>query len=954
MPTKEYGLNLMNHKWKITLSSYLVMLILLVIMSTAVSIHSSASNRNAYIIWMPSYVEYRFVAPELYDDVVNLLTENDYHIYVLHNPDELYSYLMNGVKKEDILINLHGSVFPLPSALQGKDGAIYLIKLISSDIKKGLHFINIAGLPFAIFSNKGRGYWISLDTQGIETFASDLNYSVSITSYQSISSSLSVAYITKDGEEMAIKDGLDLPSLVSATYSISANIRPYFTIYTTDTKGYFNNYVTVALFHIGNGFYGHVGIDWESYKVKVNAAVLLAMKIREVTNSTVYVIATGDADWYGIDMPSAKTYIEDLLNSLHVNYVIVNSSDTLNSLLNDKKAILINLHGEIFPIARTYLENESDYSDIAMRYIKDLAKFVKDGGSIINIAGRPFFALSNRSKNFWYVIGEKGLIAFISLASDYEACAVTYDNTAVGYIGAGITDFGRYLIKNYDDYEYLWSGVIAPYVIHTDMPLLFSLYATNDGQYAHATFLVGDGTFTFIGLDTHTPKETILTILRAVLNLIQHRELTVTVVESESRQALSNVYIEISTLNGARVTSYLTKEDGKYTTYLRGGEYTIRALHPSFSPKDITIYLLDLHENVTISLHPTILCISIYNAFTHNPISNANVTVYDMRGNKVAQGKTDDHGRVTFKVRDGEYVVRASAENYESQNVTVQVHGNTTLNIFLRNILTKVTITVVDSATGKPLPNVYLKVKSDDITNYKEGITNTKGVVVLTIPSHGPLIIEVYYHNTCVGTTVIESVLLPEEVSIRIPISLEAYYRHKYNEYRAKYENLAGMYSKLNKHYSDLLSEYNGLLNKLKEVNESYIVLRENYTVLLNNYTEVVNHLNNLTVLYNEVLKNNTQLMTKIDLLEERLEELNATYMKLLSDYEKLSSKYKNLLEEYNNLTKKYEALSTSYIKLKKNWPIVTAIAGIVGLIGGVMLGYTYMKRKGEYLVVPS
>ncbi|MCD6095722.1 MAG: hypothetical protein J7J99_04070, partial [Thermoprotei archaeon] len=112
----------MNHKWKITLSSYLVMLILLVIMSTAVSIHSSASNRNAYIIWMPSYVEYRFVAPELYDDVVNLLTENDYHIYVLHNPDELYSYLMNGVKKEDILINLHGSVFPLPSALQGKDG----------------------------------------------------------------------------------------------------------------------------------------------------------------------------------------------------------------------------------------------------------------------------------------------------------------------------------------------------------------------------------------------------------------------------------------------------------------------------------------------------------------------------------------------------------------------------------------------------------------------------------------------------------------------------------------------------------------------------------------------------------------------------------------------------------------------------------------------------------------
>jgi len=904
---------------------------------------------------MPSYVEYRFVTPELYDDVVSLLTENGYNVYILHNPDELYSYLMNGVKKEDILINLHGSVFPLPSVLQGKDGAVYLINLISNDIKKGLHFINIAGLPFAVLSNKGRGYWISLDTQGIETFASDLNYSASITSYQSISSSLSIAYITKEGDEMATENGMDMPSLVSATYSISANIQPYFTIYTTDTKGYFNNYVTVGLFHIGKGFYGHVGIDWESYKVKVNAAVLLAIKIRETTNSTVYVIATEDADWYGIDMLSAKTYIEGLLGSLHVNYVIVNSSDALSSLLSDRKAILINLHGEVFPIPEAYLDNESSYSDVAMHYIKDLAEFIKDGGSIINIAGRPFFALSNRSKNFWYVVGEKGLIAFVSLASDYEVCAVTYDNTAVGYIGAGITDFGKYLIRRYgNDYEYLWSGVIAPYVINTDMPLLFSLYATSDGQYAHATFLIGDGTFTFIGLDTHTPKETTLTILKVVLNLIWHRELTVTVIENETGQALRNVYIEISTLNDARVTSYLTKEDGKYTVYLRGGEYTIRALHPSFSPKDITIYLLDPHENVTITLYPTILSIYVYDAFTHDPIPNANVTIYDIRGNKVTQGRTDDHGRVMFKIRDGEYIVTSSAENYESQNVTVQVHGNTTLNIFLRNILTKIVITVVDSTTGRPLPNVRLRVKSDGLTNYKEGITNAKGIVSFIVPSHGPLVIEVYYHSTCVGTTVVESALLPEEVSIKIPVSLEAYYRRRYNEYRAKYENLARMYSKLNKHYSDLLSDYNKLLGKLKEVNESYVILRENYTVLLNNYTETVSRLNNLTIMYNEALKNNTQLMSKINSLEGQLEELNATYRKLLSDYEELNNEYKSLLEDYNNLTKKYEALTTSYIKLKKYWPIVTAIAGIVGLIGGVMLGYTYMKRKGEYLVVPS
>ncbi|RLF14553.1 MAG: hypothetical protein DRJ66_05850 [Thermoprotei archaeon] len=104
----------------------------------------------------------------------------------------------------------------------------------------------------------------------------------------------------------------------------------------------------------------------------------------------------------------------------------------------------------------------------------------------------------------------------------------------------------------------------------------------------------------------------------------------------------------------------------------------------------------------------------------------------------------------------------------------------------------------------------------------------------------------------------------------------------------------------------------------------------------------------------NELIANNTELATENNILMEKLHLLNATYLELLSDYNELRDSYEELLNRYTGLIEEYEDVLSKYSRLRKYWPLATAIAGVVGLIGGIMLGYTYIRRRGEYLVVPS
>lgn len=931
----------------------LFMLIPLVLSSLVVT--KSGGTKRAFIIWMPSYSEYEFVNPDLYDLIEELLTEEGYVTYTFHDPDELYSYLSTGVRQDDVLINLHGSVFPLPSNLQGKNGAFKIIELIGSRIKeRGLHFINIAGLPFSAFSNKKKGYWIRLDFQGIETFASDLGYDVNVISYHSSPITLTTAHLTKEGDDIATKYSIMMPSMVSATYSLSTNIEPFFSVYSTDARGYFGIFETVALFKLGNGFYGHVGIDWESYKVKVNAAILLALKVLEHRGeNSLYIIAANDADWYGIDMISAKSYTEELLNSLNVNYSVITRSDDLVNILNKEyDAILLNLHGEVFPIPREYISG-NDRLGISISYLERLAEFVKNGGVIINVAGRPFFALSNRLKNFWFMVGERGLISFFSFASDYKACGFVYDHSSHGFIGAELTDFGRSLVRKVYA-KYLWSGVLSPYVINCTIPAIFSFYRTKDGLFAHATFIIGEGTFTYIGLSTDTPSETILTIVRVTLELLEKRNIVVKVVEGESGKVLENTYIEVYTVNDIRLASGLTGKDGILTLLMRGGEYIVRVLHPSYSSKSVVTYVINSTEHIVISLYPTMLHINVQDAFTHKPIVNASVTIYDVLNHIISCGTTDNNGYAAFKLKEGEYIISVRAEGYESRNATVQVHGNTTFIMLLRNTVTKLTVVVVDSITGTPLSGVLLKVRSSNGSSSYSVTTGINGEAVITLPSKGPLTIEAYYHNVKVGVAIVDSPLMPAEMKIKLPISLEAYYKTKYEGLKAKYSNLSKMYSELNTRYTELLSAYEGLMEKYMSVNRSYIELQSNYTMLLNNYTRVVSQLVVLERICNELIANNTELATENNILMEKLHLLNATYLELLSDYNELRDSYEELLNRYTGLIEEYEDVLSKYSRLRKYWPLATAIAGVVGLIGGIMLGYTYIRRRGEYLVVPS
>ena len=127
--------------------------------------------------------------------------------------------------------------------------------------------------------------------------------------------------------------------------------------------------------------------------------------------------------------------------------------------------------------------------------------------------------------------------------------------------------------------------------------------------------------------------------------------------------------------------------------------------------------------------------ITVTDPVTKKPAANVPVVLKDQNGNIIAHGTTDKNGQVTFtNVAEGTYTAvvtnKDGNEVGKGQQVVI-VGGKTgTASLVDENKVGNVDMTIIDSVTGKPLPNADVFLKDKDGKVVATGKTDENGHVV--------------------------------------------------------------------------------------------------------------------------------------------------------------------------------------------------------------------------------
>jgi len=932
-----------------------------------------ASNvHKIYLLYLANDADFIDITPSIKDMLIQRFENNDL-VTVITDMDS-YREVLTNASQGDIIVNLHGSVIPLPPPYTslGSSGAFKFIKDLALNIsRRGFAFINIAGLPFKYASNKREHIFIELNEEGIIQFFKVLNYTVKVDGFIKSAGGLDYASITVDGINASKLSDISLPTRVSAIYSISTNLAPLFTLYATDVVGYLRPFETVAAYPLGKGFYIHVGMWYESDNIKIDvviASLVYLTKLAELTPE-VYIIALNDTAWYGVNPYVSLQYLKERLNMLNISYYIVDSNKALYELIMSdmRNVVVINLHGSVIPIPEEYLTSSENTKTSVYEYIVDLARCVRDKGWIyVNVAGYPFSIVACGKSQFWYVTNTAGLSTFLAAASNFTVGGYCWDGLSDRPLGAILTDDGIMTVRelNLKPWE-VWGAIIAQYSLNTSAPCLTSLYDTflliSDRKYrAVASLRYGQGIFAFIGLGQQVPDSVKASLGFLLISIVKPKKLTICVSDSELKP-IGTVEVSI-TVGNTEIEKGYTNESGIFSTFLSGGIYTIALFHEGFSPLTLQYRLLTLPGNLNVTLEPIQLKIRAIDILTQDPVVNATVTIVDAYGNNVSSMLTDSQGYAIFNLPSGSYYVVIQATGYtQYKSSLIELSSTTYLEVPLRRSFKGLYIRVIDANSRRPLSSMSVKVFEDESLIY-EGITNEDGLITVNLANSSTLRVEVYDGNMLVGMSAFTASNLMSSMIVEIPVFKDVKYKSLYQKEVQLYKSLKREYESLLSKYNSLHKKYNSLSDKYSELSKSYSKLKESFLELEDRYLEINKAYFILNRTFNELMVNYTEMLESFENLNNEYKSLEVNFTKLNDMYIQLASNYTVLEDQFNELkawnatlTTKYNELlevKNKYESLKRTWPLVSLAIAILSMVIGTALGYAYGKRRGEYLVI--
>jgi len=218
--------------------------------------------------------------------------------------------------------------------------------------------------------------------------------------------------------------------------------------------------------------------------------------------------------------------------------------------------------------------------------------------------------------------------------------------------------------------------------------------------------------------------------------------------------------IQIFDSNGTLVYEGVTLEDGNTEEIeLRVGKYTfVETIAPAGYVLNKTVFEFSVNPDRTVTGDcevqdkPTEWTITKSDVTTAEPLSGAEITIYDAEGKEVYKDITKDDGTITaFYLPAGEYTFKETLApegyviNEEIFSFSIDAEGNVTGDnkITDRKIKGNIKVIKTDEETGKVLPGaVFGLFTSDGKTKLAEGVTGTDGYVVFADMEYGDYVIK--------------------------------------------------------------------------------------------------------------------------------------------------------------------------------------------------------------------
>lgn len=239
-----------------------------------------------------------------------------------------------------------------------------------------------------------------------------------------------------------------------------------------------------------------------------------------------------------------------------------------------------------------------------------------------------------------------------------------------------------------------------------------------------------------------------------------------------------SVTVQLSTGSGIIVATSVTAPDGSYTVpNLAPGNYTIIAAASNYqtATQGVTISSNTTSiVNYNLSADPGSISGIVTNAQTGTPITDANVQVriVDSSGAVIAAVLTDENGQyVVNGLAPGFYTVVVSAPNFQTNEATVQVSSNQTMDasIGLQPDPGQITGTVVDRVGSNPIAGASVSIVNSSGNLITTVLTDSNGIFMVQGLAPDNYTVNVFsnnYQNGTVGALVSSGQTTPVAVSL--------------------------------------------------------------------------------------------------------------------------------------------------------------------------------------------
>ena len=279
----------------------------------------------------------------------------------------------------------------------------------------------------------------------------------------------------------------------------------------------------------------------------------------------------------------------------------------------------------------------------------------------------------------------------------------------------------------------------------------------NDGNAKFQYLAPGDYTF----VETEAPEGYIIneTVFNFTINADgsvtgdntvtnEQNEVTLRKSDAGTGELLAGAKIEIYDENNNLYDTVTTGADGTVTIKkIPVGTYTFMEIEaPTGYSLNTTVFefSIDGHGVVTgtttITNNQTQVTITKYDLDTNEPLSDADIAIYDENGKEVARGTTEgNEGSFTvYKLVPGTYTFKelsapeGYAKNPGTYTFVLDEYGNVSGATFLVNKPTEVTINKIDKKTGDVLAGAVIGIYDSDNNLVAEETTDSEGNITVT------------------------------------------------------------------------------------------------------------------------------------------------------------------------------------------------------------------------------